>query len=155
MFSLLNYGQSGTIRARSRRCCCYVFRLSRSECFRLFPLSAMSDSFLSAFGSCVSGLRCSLRSCTLCALSPLPCRCCRVGDLRSDLRSDLVRPFCVLVFRSRSALLSALLYALALSCLVIADFRRIIALPRLFPRPRSVVACCAYYSVTRWAAARH
>lgn len=57
--------------------------------------------------------------------------------------------------RGRSALLSALLYALALSRFVIAVLRRIVVLSRLLPRLRSVVACCAYYSVTRWAAARH
>ena len=114
------------------RCCCYAFRLSRSDGSRLFPFCA--DVRRSASGS----------ACPVCV------RFC-VSGLRSGLACPVLR------VRSAfgSALLSALSYALALSRLVIADLRRIVVFPRLLPRPRSAVACCAYYSVTWWAAARY
>ena len=111
------------------RCCCYAFRLSRSDGSRLFPFCA--DVRRSAFGSCVSGSACPV----------LRVRFCVSGSAFGSAFG--------------SALLSALSYALALSRLVIADLRRIVVFPRLLPRPRSAVACCAYYSVTWWAAARY
>lgn len=85
-------------------------------------------------------------------LSPLLLFCVQTVAV---LRFPRFGAICDRVLRVRSALFRAPLYALALSRFVIADLRHVAVLSRLFPRPRPVVACIAYYSVTRWAAARH